>query len=80
MTDEIKQAIYEFNKENGNIEYNNKDLLKYIIQRLDRLPCVVHGEMIRDSLTTINNFKWFAGILIGINFSLLGGILFLVIS
>lgn len=80
MTENIKKAVETFDNKNGNKDYSNKDLLKYIVHRLDSLPCIEQGNIIRELQTTISNLKWFAGLLIGINFSFVGGILFLLIQ
>jgi len=75
--EKIKKAVDEFKSENGNEKYTQKELLMYIIKRLDKLPCEEHvtllltkcGEFeieLENVKTQLTNYKWFAGFILGI--------------
>jgi len=80
MSEEIQEAVEKFLNKNGNKKYTNNQLIIYALEKIDRLPCLKHMTIIENSATTIKNFKWFAGILISMNFTLIGGILFMLIA
>ena len=80
MSDKITKAIEQFKEENGNNNFTNKDLLIYLVKRIDDLPCEQHNVSIAKAITTLKNWKWFAGVLISLNFSIIGGMLWLIIE
>ena len=42
MPTKMQEAINRFNNQNGDSNFSNKDMLKYIIYRIDSLPCDKH--------------------------------------
>lgn len=44
--DKIKKAVEEFQKENGNNNYPLKELVIYLVKRVDDLPCERHARTI----------------------------------
>jgi len=68
-------AAEEFKKENGNEKISNSEMLMYIVKRIDELPCEKHIAKIEESISTIKMWKWFAGIVITITYSILLGVL-----
>ena len=42
----IRKAVEEFKKENGNENFSQKEMLMYLITRLDNLPCEQHIKTI----------------------------------
>jgi len=80
MSKNIKEAVEEFKKQNGNNNFKNSDLLMYIVHRLDRLPCKEHLGEIKEANATVRSWKWVAGILITITYSILLGILWVLLN
>ena len=80
ISDRIKQTIEKFKTENGNVKLPNSDMLMYLVARMDDLPCAEHLGDIKKLQATMKSWIWFAGILVTINFSLVIGTLWLVIS
>jgi len=56
--EEIKQAVSAFKEKNGNDSFSNKDLLMYIVHRLDKLPCVAHVTMIASNRIRTKILLW----------------------
>ena len=63
MSKEIRDAVKEFMDENGNAKFTNKELIIYFNKRhdkrmdgletkIDRLPCLKHGDDILKIKTT----------------------------
>jgi len=72
MTERIRKAIDEFKTENGNENFTQKEMLMYIVNRIDNLPCEKHVGLISEahenSKTAIkmikelkSQWKWIAG-------------------
>lgn len=66
---EISEAIKQFKKENGNDAYTTKDLLIYIMNKLDSidekfddLPCESHFGFMSEMKGTLRTIKWVVGI------------------
>jgi len=79
MSKNIRKAIDEFKEENGNERFSQKDLLMYLVNRVDNLPCNKHMgviyEMKNDVEVNKEHFKtwrWLAGILFSVIIILIG--------
>ena len=79
MSKQITETIKKFKEENGNNTFTQKDLLMYIVQRIDNLPCADHiksiGEIKGDVKTiysTLKSWRWTAGILMTIILAVIG--------
>ena len=79
MNNKIKEAVTHFKNENGNEKFTQKEMLMYIVQRLDNLPCAAHIEAIGningDIKTIYSMFKswrWTMGVLLTILIGLIG--------
>jgi len=79
MTEKIRKAVEDFKNENGNNIYSQKDLLMYIVKRIDNLPCNEHMRVIYKMEGDIKNigifmrtWKWIVSILITILISMIG--------
>lgn len=70
MSEHIKKAINDFKTENGNDTFTQKDLLMYLVKRIDDLPCVAHMGEIKEVKTLVKQWRWFAGILLTIVLSI----------
>ena len=83
MTKRMKEEIENFKSKNGNNTYTTKDLLMYIVQRVDSLPCEEHLNKIsnvelvsktdiQEVKTLIKQWRWFAGILLTVVLAVIG--------
>jgi len=79
LTEQIKKAIENFKEKNGNEHYTEKDLLMYIVQRMDNLPCNEHLKTmynIKAGMETnarlIKHWQWTAGILLTLILTIIG--------
>ena len=74
MNGDIEELIKRFNKSNGNGNYSQRDLLKYLITRIDDIDAKVDStnnkldnhittlsNRVTSIETSIDNFKWFFG-------------------
>lgn len=61
---DIRKAVEEFKKENGNETFQTKDLVIYLVKRMDNLPCEAHVSRIAGLEARIKTWTWVAGILI----------------
>ena len=64
--DEIKKAVNEFKKKNGNDKYQLEDLVIYAINRIDNLPCESHTKVISGNETRSKMTVWALGIEIAV--------------
>ena len=71
LTERIKKAVEEFKSENGNTAYTTKDLMMYLVHRIDNLPCVQHVETMQQNKVRTKMLMWIFGISIGIMMSCL---------
>jgi hypothetical protein len=71
MTENIKKAVSEFKKTNGNHDYTQKELIMYIIKRIDDLPCIEHVSRIQDNDTRGKILLWINGVEITMIISLI---------
>jgi len=91
MTDGIQELIKRFNDTNGNKDYSQRDLLKYLITRIDDLDTKIDStnnkldnhittltSRVTSIETSIDNFKWFFGG--GIILAIIVGIVSIVIK
>jgi len=72
MDNKIKQAVNNFRQQNGNENFTNKEMLMYIVQRLDNLPCNEHMTLIQELRGITKTWKWTAGILLTIIIAMIG--------
>jgi len=79
MDNKIKKAVEEFKQENGNEKFTTKDMLMYLVHRVDDLPCAKHideiGEIKGDVKTiysTLKSWRWTTGILMTIILAVIG--------
>ena len=61
---DIRKAVEEFKKENGNETFQTKDLVIYLVKRMDNLPCGAHVSRIAGLEARIKTWTWISGILI----------------
>ena len=73
MSKEIKDTIEEFKMRNGNATFTQKDLLMYLVERVDNLPCMEHmGDIkgiegdIKNLHHLLKDWKWYAGVIVSI--------------
>jgi len=71
MARNIRKAVKEFKEENGNDNFSTKDLLMYIVHRVDNLPCEPHVARITGVESTLKSMKWAIGLLLTVILSLL---------
>ena len=62
MTEKIQNEIDKFISENGNANFTHKDLLIYIVQKIDNLPCVSHVKTIQTNKAKVDMLMWIYGI------------------
>jgi len=79
MTNKIKAGIEKFKSENGNSNFTQKEILMYIVSRLDNLPCDQHLETMGRLQTDIKmlyqkfrNWRWIATILFSTIVAIIG--------
>ena len=60
----IRKAVDEFKKANGNEKYSTNDLVMYLVKRIDDLPCENHVSRIAAVEARIKTWTWVAAILI----------------
>jgi len=79
MTEGIREKIEEFKHENGNNNFTNKEMLMYLIKRLDNLPCEEHLGIIYTMQNDVEHnkrmfktWRWIAGILLTTILALIG--------
>ena len=70
--EKIKKAVEEFNMQNGNNEVRQKDLLIYIMTKIDNLPCDKVANKVTKNSTWLAIFKWYIPISISIILALIG--------
>ena len=76
---DMEEEIKKFKQENGNNNFTQKDLLMYIVRRIDDLPCEEHLQLvleksgdIKEIKAQIKQWKWTAGILLTLILTLIG--------
>lgn len=90
LNNKIDELIERFDRVNGNSRYSEKDLLKYLISRVDDIDDKINkanekldnhvttiSQRITSIETSISNFKWFfgGGVILALLISLLSIIL-----
>ena len=60
----IRKAVEEFKYENGNDNFSQKDLLMYIVKRIDNLPCEKHVQQIANVDARVRILLWAVPIII----------------
>ena len=59
---DIKNAKEKFNKENGNKNISQKDMIIYIMEKLDKLPCEAHSAVFMSTKGKVDALCWAIGI------------------
>ena len=59
--EKIRKAVEEFKQENGNNNFTQKDLLMYVVKRIDDLPCENHMAKIAEACSDVKNIYWILG-------------------
>ena len=72
MSKQIKETVKKFKEKNGNNTFTQKDLLMYIVQRIDNLPCVEHMSLIQETKAILKTWTWVAGVLITVMLAVVG--------
>jgi len=86
MSPEIKEAVNSFKAANGNKDFTNKDLLMYLITRVDaleleidtklaQLPCVQHYNDVlinKDDITRLKTTNKILALVIGTALTIFG--------
>jgi len=86
LNDDIDKLIKMFHEKNGNANYSQRDLLKYIISKLDILDDKIDNhishslERISKLETTMSNSKWILGFIITGIVSLIVAIVIIMMS
>jgi len=62
MPEHIKKMVERFKQENGNRDYTQKELIIYLVKRIDDLPCMEHMSKIQENSTRGKFIMWFLGI------------------
>jgi len=59
MPTKMQEAISQFKNKNGDNNFSSKDMLKYIIYRIDDLPCKAHITMMTKTEARTKFIMWF---------------------
>ena len=68
----VMSVASAFKASNGNMHIKNNDILIYIMERIDSLPCAVQGRDIVRALSWVSIFKFFIPISVTVICILLG--------
>lgn len=67
----VREIANKFRSDNGNKHINNSDMLIYIMEKVDNLPCVDHMSTIDEVKAKVESWTWIGGILITVFLTLL---------
>jgi len=51
---DIREVVKNFKKENGNTKISTSDMIIYLVERLDKLPCETHMNTIAELKGKLN--------------------------